>query len=66
MKQPTWKQITDRLCSVTEAAKILGVSETVTKELCRSGEIDATRSVGRDWLIDRRSVEKRAAGNDNQ
>lgn len=44
-----------------EAAVLLSVTPHRVRQLCRSGELIA-RLVGRNWLVDRASVELRALG----
>jgi excisionase family DNA binding protein len=44
-----------------EAAVLLDITSSRVRQLCRAGELQA-RQVGRNWLVDRASVELRAMG----
>jgi len=46
-----------KLLTVAEAAEIRGVSPRRIRKLCEDGRLKAEK-VGRDWLIDPRSLER--------
>lgn len=54
-----WEDITQRLCSVAEAAETLGLSESRVKDYCGDGALQAVK-IGRAWMIDRESVRQLA------
>jgi excisionase family DNA binding protein len=47
--------------TVTEASKILGISDIRVQQLCQSGRLSAIK-FARDWLIPRASVESYSPG----
>ena len=46
--------------TVADAARKLGVSEQRTREMLRGGELRG-RQLGRSWLVDANSVQRRCA-----
>ena len=55
VKQVDW----DRLLTVAEAAELLKITPVGARKLCDRGVLRAKR-FGRDWIVDRSSVEARA------
>jgi excisionase family DNA binding protein len=48
------------VCSVQEAARIIGIDESLVRRYCKQGRISA-RPIGRQWALDRNSVLRFAA-----
>jgi len=50
-----WPAIVARICSVSDAADLLGIGPSRIKELCADGTLRGVRN-GRAWIVDRLSV----------
>lgn len=56
---PASPAVLDLVCSIEEAAALLGVSPERAMQFCREGRL-ASRRLGRDWVVVRAAAKKLA------